>query len=278
MTKRSLYGLATVALVVAAAPPALAVENTVTITPGAGGDKTVVYQPAAPTRLFGVEKAVTLAPGERRVGANLQVGGLGTPAGLGLAGGVNVRADTNVSPGLEAGISATGLGGQGVANLLANLDVRGKLSMGSFAIGMVPVRVAGLADIGAMAAGGGIGSASLGLGLPLTSALTSNMNITLVPGLAFGFGAQNIGTPRVTGGPGFTPALGLGMDVGLTRELSAIIDGNLNYGNGFGATGNIGVRYGFGENMAADLFLGYNGNPLTNINAGTLGLGGYYAF
>jgi len=278
MSIRYLGGLAAAALVVAAAPSALAADNSVTITPGAGGDKTVVYQPASPTRLFGVEKAVTLAPGERRLGANLQVGGLGTPGGLGLAGGVNIRADTNVSPGLEAGISATGLGGQGVSNLLANLDLRGKLSLGSFSVGAMPVRIAGMADLGALAAGGGIGSATVGLGLPLTSALTSNINVTVAPGLAVGFGAQNIGSSAMTGGLGFSPAMGLGLDVGLTRELSAIIDGNLNYSGGFGATGNVGIRYGFGENMAADLFLGYKGNPLTNINAGTLGLGGYYAF
>jgi len=281
MYQRYFLALGAAAMAVAmAAPAALAQQdNTVVITPGAGGDRTVTYQSAAPTRLFSVEKAVTLAPGERRFGANLQIGGLGTGAGVGLAGGVNIRGDMNVSPGLEAGISATGIGGGGgFGNMLGNLDLRGKLAMGSFAIGTMPVRVAGMADIGAMAAGGGIGSASVGVGLPLTSALTDNINVTLAPGLAFGFGASNIGTAQVTGGPGLTPALGVGLDLGLTRNLSAMIDGNLNYGAGFGATGNVGLRYGFTDNLAADLFLGYNGNPLTNVNAGTVGLGGYYAF
>lgn len=263
--------------IVAVAPAAFAADAIV-ITPGYANDKAVTYQTAAPTRMFNVEKAVTLAPGEKRFGANLQIGGLGTGGGAGIAGGVNLRADMNVQPGLEAGISATGLGGAGNANLLGNLDLRGKLALGEFSLGAMPVRVAGMADIGAMAAGGGIGSAALGVGLPLTGAITDNLNVTVSPGVAFGFGASNIGTTAVSGGPGLAPALGLGLDLGLTRNLSAIVDGNLNYGTGFGATGNVGLRYGFTDNLAADLFVGYNGNPLTNVNAGTVGLGGYYAF
>jgi hypothetical protein len=57
-----------------------------------------------------------------------------------------------------------------------------------------------------------------------------------------------------------------------------MIDGNVNYSGGFGGAGNLGLRYGFTDTLAADLFVGYNGNPLTNVNAGTVGLGGYYAF
>jgi hypothetical protein len=158
------------------------------------------------------------------------------------------------------------------------LDLRGKLALGEFSVGMMPVRVAGMANVGAMAAGGGIASGAVGLGLPLTGAITDNLNITVAPGVAFGFGGQNLGTSAATSGLGLAPALGLGLDLGLTRNLSAIVDGNLNYSGGFGATGNLGLRYGFTDNMAADLFVGYNGNPLTNVNAGTLGLGGYYAF
>jgi len=269
-------GAATLGLV-AVAPAAFAADEIV-ITPGYAADKTVKYQTAAPTRLFGVEKAITLAPGEKRFGANLQVGGLGTSAGAGLAGGVNLRADMNVQPGLEAGITATGIGaGGGAGNLLGTIGLDGKLAMTEFSLGSMPVEVAGMATLGAMAAGGGIGSATLGVGLPLTGALTNNINLTVAPGLAFGFGSNSLGTANAVA-PGLVPALGLGLDVGLTRNLSAMVDGNMNYANGFGATGNLGLRYGFTDNLAADLFVGYNGNPLTNVNAGTVGLGGYYAF
>lgn len=272
------FGAATLA-VVAVAPAAFAADDAVVITPGYANDKAVTYQTAAPTRMFNVEKAVTLAPGEKRFGANLQVGGLGTGGGVGVAGGVNLRADMNVQPGLEAGLSATGLGGAGSANLLGDLDLRGKLALGEFSLGMMPVKVAGMADVGAMAAGGGIGSAALGVGIPLTGAVTNNLNITVAPGVAYGFGTSNISSVAGgTIGAGFAPALGLGLDLGITRNLSAMLDGNLNYGGGFGANGNLGLRYGFTDNLAGDIFVGYNGNPLTSVNAGTVGLGGYYAF
>ncbi|MDB5096020.1 MAG: hypothetical protein JWM80_441 [Cyanobacteria bacterium RYN_339] len=259
------------------APAAMAADEII-ITPGEATDKAVKYQPAAPTRLFGVEKAITLAPGEKRFGANLQVGGLGTSAGAGVAGGVNVRADMNVSPGLEAGITATGIGaGGGAGNLLGTIGLDGKLAMTEFSVGAMPVEVAGMATLGAMAAGGGIGSATVGVGLPMTAAITSNINATVAPGLAFGFGSNTLGSTNSVA-PGLVPALGLGLDVGLTKNLSAMIDGNVNYTGGFGGAGNLGLRYGFTDNLAADLFVGYNGNPLTNVNAGTVGLGGYYAF
>jgi hypothetical protein len=277
-----LYGkfltIGAAALGVLAVAPAAFAEDTIVITPGYANDKAVIYQTAAPTRMFNVEKAVTLAQGEKRFGANLQVGGLGTGGGIGLAGGVNIRADMNVQPGLEAGISATGLGGAGASNLLGDLNLRGKLALGEFSIGMMPVRMAGMANLGAMAAGGGIASGAVGVGVPLTGAITDNLNVTVAPGIALGFGGQNLGTSAASSGLGLVPALGLGLDLGLTRNLSAIVDGNLNYSGGFGAQGNLGLRYGITDSLAADLFVGYNGNPLTSVNAGTLGLGGYYAF
>jgi hypothetical protein len=282
MSKKFLM-LGALALVVPFVGQQAASAESIVITPGQATDKTVTYQSAAPTRHFDVEKATTLAPGESRFGANLQVGGLGiggtTP---GIAGGVNVRADMNVQPGLEAGISATGLGGAGSANLLGDLSLRGKLSWTEFSIGATPVEVGALANIGGFLTGGGLTSGSIGVGIPMTAALMNNLNVTVSPGVGFGFAAGGLlpgGTPAQVGAAGFLPAVGLGLDLGLTDRLSALVDANLGWASGFGATGNAGLRYGITDDLAADLFVGYKGNPLTGgLNTGTVGLGGYYAF
>ncbi len=260
-----------------------AMAESVVITPGQATDKTVIYQSAAPTRHIDVEKAVTLAPGQSRFGANLQVGGLGFGGtSPGLAGGVNLRADMNVQPGLEAGISATGLGAAGTANLLGDLSLRGKLAWTEFSIGMTPVEVGATGNIGGFLTGGGLTSGSIGVGLPLTAALMNNLNVTVAPGVGFGFAAGGLlpggATPSI-GASAFMPTVGLGLDLGLTDRLSALVDGNLGWAAGFGASGNLGLRYGVNEDLAADLFVGYKGNPLMGgINTGTVGLGGYYAF
>jgi hypothetical protein len=78
MLKGKLLTMGAAMLGVAAIAPAAFAEDAIVITPGYANDKAVTYQTAAPTRMFNVEKAVTLAPGEKRFGANLQVGGLGT--------------------------------------------------------------------------------------------------------------------------------------------------------------------------------------------------------
>lgn len=261
----------------------VASAESITITPGQATDKTVTYQSAAPTRHFNVEKATTLAPGQSRIGANLQLGGLGIGGATpGIAGGVNLRADTNVTPGFEAGISASGMGGGGASMLLGDLGLRGKMAFTEFSIGTMPVEVGGLANIGGFLTGGGLASGSVGVGIPMTAAVMNNLNITVSPGVGFGFAAGGFlpgGTPAQVGAAGFLPSLGLGADLGLTDRLSALIDGNLGYMNGYNASGNLGLRYGFTEDVAADLFVGYNGNPLTGgLNTGTVGLGGYYAF
>jgi len=256
--------------------------DAIVITPGKASDKAVTYQSAAPTRLFDVEKATTLAPGENRFGANLQVGGLGSGATAGIAGGVNLRADMNVSPGFETGISVTGLGGAGTSNLLGNLALRGKLALTEFSVGATPIEVGGMASVGAFATGGGIGSANIGVGIPMTAAISNNVNVTLVPGLGFGFAAGGLlpgGAQPAVGGAGLTPGLGLGLDIGLTRNLSALIDGNLGaVGTGLSTAGTVGLRYGISDDFAIDLSAGYKGSPLSAVNAGTVGLGGYYAF
>jgi len=197
-----------------------------------------------------------------------------------LAGGVNLRADLGVSPGLETGIALSGLGSSGTAsNLLGNIGLDGKLSLGKFGIGDMPVRVAGLAQLGAFATGGGLGSAAVGLALPLSAALGDRLNVSVVPGLDFGFTAGGLlpgGTPATAYSSGLSPALGLGADLMLTNRLSGLLDGRI--GGALGSVGDVGLRYGFTDNLAADLFLGYQGNPIANLNTGTIGVGGYYAF
>jgi hypothetical protein len=267
--------------VLAIAPSAFAAEQLI-ITPGYAADKTVTYQEAAPTRMFNVEKATTLRQGENRFGANLQVGGLGvggtTP---GIAGGANLRADMGISPGLDAGLSVSGLGAAGVSNLLGNVDLRGKVALSEFSLGAWPVEVGGMANVGGFLAGGGIGRATVGVGVPMTAAISNRLNVTAVPGLAFGFGAGGLlpggAQPAVTAG-GIMPALGLGLDWMVTDRLSGIVDANWNFNAGTTLGGNVGLRYGISDDLAADLFVGYNGSPLQAVNAGTIGLGGYYAF
>jgi hypothetical protein len=194
---------------------------------------------------------------------------------------VNLRADTNIQPGMEAGLSVTGLGAGGASNLLGNINLDGKLHWSEFSIGTTPVEVGALANIGAMATGGGIGSASVGVGIPLTAALSNRLNVTAVPGVSFGFAAGGLlpgGTaPTATAG-GLMPALGLGLDWMLTNKLSAMVDGNLGFGGGLSTAGNVGLRYGISDAFAGDLFLGYAGNPLNAVNSATVGVGGYYAF
>ncbi|HEY9723275.1 MAG TPA: hypothetical protein V6D47_14795, partial [Oscillatoriaceae cyanobacterium] len=108
--------------------PAMAASAVVIQSGASTVNRTDVYQPAAPTRLLTVEKGVTLPQGQSRFGANLELGGLGVnSSSMGLGGGVNLRADTGLSPGLEGGISVTGLGASGASNLLGNLDLDGKL-------------------------------------------------------------------------------------------------------------------------------------------------------
>lgn len=281
MMSRKFWVSGAIALAVTSFGQAANAESIV-ITPGQATDKTVVYQSAAPTRHFDVEKATTLAPGESRFGANLQVGGLGIGGtSPGIAGGVNLRADMNVQPGVEAGISATGMGAAGTANLLGDLSLRGKMSWTEFSIGATPVEVGAMANIGGFLTGGGLTSGSIGVGLPLTAALMNNLNVTVAPGVGFGFSAGGLlpgGAAPTLGAAGFLPTVGLGLDLGLTDRLSALVDGNLGFASGFGATGNLGLRYGISEDLAADLFVGYRGSPLTNLNSGTVGLGGYYAF
>lgn len=266
--------------IVALAPAAFAAEPIV-ITPGSAADKTVTYVDAGPTRMFNVEKAITLPHGESRVGASLQVGGLGlggtTP---GIAGGVNLRADTGFAPGMEAGISVSGLGGTGVSNLLGQITLRGKMALTEFSVGAMPVEVGGLATAGAFAGGTGIGNANVALGIPLTLVPSNRFNLTVTPGVGFGFGAGGFlpgGAPATVNAGGLYPALGLGLDYMLTERLQGIVDGNLGF-SGLPAQGALGLRYGVTEDLAADLFVGYQGNPLQAVNAGTIGLGGYYAF
>lgn len=273
-------GAVTVGLV-GIAPAALAQADPIVITPGQAQEKTTSYVSAAPTRMFNVEKGLTLAPGENRFGANLQMGGLGIGGSpMNVAGGVNLRADMGVSPGLETGIAVTGIGAGGVQNLLGNIQLGGKLALTEFSVGMTPVYVGGLAQIGAFATGGGIGNANIGVGIPMTAVPGDRVNFTVTPGLAFGFGAGGLlpgGTPAQVNTAGLTPALGVGVDVMLTDRLSGIVDGKIGFG-GLPASGALGVRYGINEDLAADLFVGYMGNPLQAVNSGTVGLGGYYAF
>lgn len=280
MMSRKFWVSGAIALAVTSFGQAANAESIV-ITPGQATDKTVVYQSAAPTRHIDVEKATTLAPGQSRFGANLQVGGLGSTAGAGIAGGVNLRADMNVQPGLEAGISATGLGAAGTSNLLGDLSLRGKLAWTEFSVGATPIEVGAMANIGGFLTGGGLTSGSIGVGLPMTAALMNNLNVTVAPGVGFGFAAGGLlpgGAAPTVGAAGFLPTVGLGLDLGLTDRLSALVDGNLGFASGFGATGNVGLRYGINEDLAADLFVGYKGSPLTSLNSGTVGIGGYYAF
>ncbi|MEB3328097.1 MAG: hypothetical protein VKQ33_02560 [Candidatus Sericytochromatia bacterium] len=243
------------------------------------GLKEAALQQAAPTRYFEVEKAKTLAPGENRFGGSVQVGGLGFGAlAPTIAGGLNVRADANVRPGLEAGISATGLGAAGVSNLFADVGVRGKVELGDLRVGGLPVAVAASGLVGGFLSGGGLTSGSAGFGFPVTVALSPGFNVTLAPGIGLGFASANppLGQPQTSG---FTPAMGFGADLAVTDRLSALIDARLGWGGGATSIGNLGVRYGLAEDWAADLFVGYRGNPLMGgLNAGTLGLGGYYAF
>ena len=282
MMSRKYWISGAVALAVTSFGQAASAESIV-ITPGQATDKTVIYQSAAPTRHIDVEKATTLPPGESRFGASLQVGGLGIGGATpGIAGGVNVRADMNVQPGLEAGISATGLGGAGASNLLGDLSLRGKLAWSEFSLGATPVELGATANVGGFLAGGGLASGSIGVGIPMTAALMDNLNVTVAPGVGFGFSAGGLlpgGTPASVGAAGFMPTVGLGLDLGVTDRLSALVDTNLGWASGFGATGNLGLRYGISEDLAADIFVGYKGNPLTaGVNTGTVGLGGYYAF
>lgn len=266
---------------VAFAPAAFAADQII-ITPGQASDKTVTYQSAAPTRMFTVEKATTLAPGESRFGASLNVGGLGVGGATpGLSGGVNLRADTNIQPGLEAGIAVSGVGAGGASNLLGNINLDGKLHWTEFSVGTTPVEVGALATLGAMATGGGLGSASIGVGIPMTAALGSRVNVTVAPGVGFGFAGGGLlpgGATPSASASGFYPALGLGADLLVTDRLSAMIDGNLGFSGGFSGSGNLGLRYGITDAFAADLFVGYAGNPVNAVNSSTVGLGGYYAF
>lgn len=281
MMSRKFWVSGAIALAVTSFGQAAQAESIV-ITPGQATDKSVIYQSAAPTRHIDVEKATTLPPGQSRVGANLQLGGLGLGgASPSLAGGVNLRADMAVQPGLEAGISATGLGAAGTANLLGDLSLRGKLAWSEFQVGLTPVEVGATATIGGFLTGGGLTSGSIGIGLPLTAALMNNLNITVAPGVGFGFAAGGLlpgGATPTLSSSGFLPTVGLGLDLGLTDRLSALVDGTLGYASGFSAAGNIGLRYGFTDDLAADLFVGYRGNMLAALNSGTVGLGGYYAF
>jgi len=261
--------------------PAAFAADQIVITPGQAKDKTITYQSAAPTRIFTVEKAATLAPGEQRFGATLNVGNLGVGGSApSLAGGVNLRADTNIAPGAEAGLAITGMGAGGAQNLFGNIVLDGKMHWSEFSLGTTPVEVGGLATLGGMFAGGGLGSASVGVGIPLTMAF-SRINLTAVPGFNFGFAAQGLmpgGTPAAAAAAGFVPALGLGLDWLLTDRLSALLDGNVGYSGGLSTQGNVGLRYGISDAFAGDLFLGYQGNPTNAINSATVGLGGYYAF
>lgn len=262
---------------------ALAQEQTVIVPVGdaMADEDAMLHQEAAPTRMFSVEKAVTLAPGTSRVGANLQVGGLGTTTGAGIAGGVNLRADMGVTQGLEAGLSVTGLGASGVSNLLGQIELRGKADLTDTRLGMLPMSIGAQANVGGFATGGGISNANVGLGLPITVAFAPSFNATIAPGIGYAFAAGGLlpgGASPTLMANGFVPALGLGLDWALTDRLSALIDGNVNYTSGFGGAGNLGLRYGFTEDWAADLSVGYQGNVLSALNAGTVGLGAYYAF
>jgi hypothetical protein len=243
------------------------------------GKKGASLQQAAPTRYFDVEKATTLAPGENRFGGSVQVGGLGL-GGVAptVAGGLNVRADASVMPGFEAGISATGLGAAGASNLFADVGLRGKIALGALQVGGLPVEVAGSGLVGGFLSGGGLTSGSAGIGFPVTVAVMPGFNVTLAPGIGLGFASANtlVGQGQTAG---FLPAMGLGADVAVNDRLSALVDARLGWGGGATGVGNVGVRYGFTDDWAADLFLGYRGNPLTGgLNTGTLGVGGYYAF
>lgn len=260
---------------------AYAQEKTVIVPVGdaMADESSMIHQEAAPTRMFTVEKAVTLAPGTSRVGANLQVGGLGSSGGVGLAGGVNLRADMGITRGLEAGLSVTGLGTNSLSNLLGQIELRGKGDLTDVRLGMLPMSIGLQGNIGGFAAGGGFTNANVGLGLPITVAFSPSFNATIAPGIGYGFAAGGIttGTPTLMAS-GFLPALGLGLDWALTDRLSALIDGNVNYSSGFGGAGSLGLRYGFTDDWAADLSVGYQGNVLSALNAGTVGLGAYYAF
>jgi hypothetical protein len=282
MRKGKLWVGGALALGFAAYGPAAFAADQIIITPGQATDKTIIYQQAAPTRMFSVEKAATLAPGEQRFGASLNIGGLGIGgAPLGLAGGVNLRADTNIQPGLEAGLAVSGLGAGGASNLLGNINLDGKLHWSEFSVGTTPVEVGAIANIGALATGGGIGSASVGVGIPLTMAVSSRLNVTAVPGISFGFAAGGLlpgGAAPTATAAGLMPALGLGLDWMLTDRLSGILDGNLGFNGGLTTVGNVGLRYGVTDNFAGDLFLNYGGNPVTGVNTSTVGLGGYFAF
>lgn len=238
--------------------------------------------PAAPTRHFDVEKADILPVGQSRVGGNVQIGGLGL-AGISprFASGLNMRADMNIRPGMEGGIGLTGMGAGGTRNLLANLNLRGKMAMTSAMVGTVPLGVSAMATAGGFLTGGGLSSGSIGFGIPISALVARNIDVTLVPGVAFGYAASGVlpGTTTTGAGTlGFIPAMGLGMDIGITDNISAIIDGNLGFSGGLGMTGNAGLRFGLGNALAADVFLGYKGNPLSAFNSGTLGVGGTFAF
>ncbi|MFN3430754.1 MAG: hypothetical protein ACK46X_12455 [Candidatus Sericytochromatia bacterium] len=272
----------TLALSMVAFAPAAFAADPIVITPGQASDKTVTYQEAAPTRHFNVEKATTLAPGESRFGASLNVGGLGVGGATpGLAGGVNLRADTNIQPGLEAGIAVSGMGAGGASNLLGNVVLDGKLHWTEFSVGATPVEVGALATLGALASGGGLASGSIGVGIPMTAALSNRLNVTVSPGVSFGIAGGGLlpgGATPTASAAGLIPALGLGLDWMVTDRLSALVDGNVGFSGGMAAAGNVGLRYGISDAFAADLFLGYAGNPANAVNAGTVGLGGYYAF
>jgi hypothetical protein len=274
--KFGILGAVTLGLVVYS-QAAMAAEVVITTPNQVTTNTDLVHQAAAPTRYFNVEKAVTLGQGQDRLGASLQLGGLGTSTGVGLTGGVNLRDDIGLTPNLEAGINVQGLGANnGASSLIGNIGIDGKLGFTDFMMGSTPVSVGGLATLGAAGVSGGLGSVNLAVGVPLTAAFTSAFSLTVVPGIGYGFASSN-GVNN--GSSGFTPAVGLGADYAFTDRLSALIDTNVGFSNGFTAGGgNLGVRYGFTDNLAADLFLGYQNNPISSLNTGSVGLGGYYAF
>jgi hypothetical protein len=189
-----------------------------------------------------------------------------------------------VSPGIEVGARLNALGAGGASNILGNVMLDGKLAWTEFSIGTVPVNVGALATLGALASGGGIGSASVGVGIPLTASLSDRFNLTVTPGVGFGFAAGGLlpgGTAPTASAAGFTPGLGVGIDWMLANRLSLLADGNIGTANGLTNSGNVGLRYGFNDNFAGDLFLGYQGTPVNVVNsisAGTIGVGAFYAF
>jgi hypothetical protein len=238
------------------------------------------FQPAAPTRLFELEKSTVLPVGSHRVSGNLQVGGLGinNVAG-GLGGGIDLRADMGILPKLEAGVSINTLGAGGLNSFLTTIGAQGKYSLIQTRFNNMPIGFSGLAAGTLSATGGGIGSSGLNLAVPISLGLLPNLNLSFAPGLGFGIaaGGVNNGVFGSAIGLGLSPALGLGADWQVLPKLSAIADVNL-ANTGFGGSGNAGVRYGIGSNMVADVSLGYSLNAAQAINIGLIGVGGTYAF